>query len=93
MNDNELAEKLVSNPYFGKYEMRIPLEQRSIAVKASTGIKFIWSGIDWDNGMMFLEPEEDLVSWSYIERYIPDIHEQIKAAQTSRKKKGFSGTK
>lgn len=90
MNDTELAEKLISNPYFGKYEMRIPLEQRSIAVKASTGIKFIWSGIDWDNGMMFLEPEEDLVSWSYIEHYVPDIKEQIEKERHRREKEVYS---
>lgn len=86
MKDDELVEKLINHPYFGKYEMRVRLTQPSVAVNASVGIDCIYSGIDWDNGMMFLMPDKPLVSWEYIEKYVPDIKEQIEAEKHRRMK-------
>lgn len=89
MKDDELVEKLITDPYFGKYEMRVKLKQPSIAVSASVGIDYIYSGIDWDNGMMFLMPDKPLVSWEYIEEYVPDIKQQIAEEKYKRKKEAY----
>ena len=86
MKDDELVEKLINHPYFGKYEMRVRLQQSSVAVSASVGVEYIYSGIDWDNGNMFIQPDKPLVSWEYIEEYVPDIKQQIEAEQHRRMK-------
>lgn len=79
MKDKELAIRLIDYPYFGEHTMRIKLDQPSVAVSASAGVEIVYSGIDWDNGVMFIKPDEPLVSWAFLESIIPDIHEQIKA--------------
>lgn len=84
MNHIELAEKLINPPYIGEHEIRIRLKQPGVAVTSSVGVEYVWQGIDWDNKKLFLEPTEPLVSWKYIERYVPDIHEQIEKAKQKR---------
>ena len=78
MKDDELVEKLINHPYFGKYEMRVRLTQPSVAVSASVGIDYIYSGIDWDNGMMFLMPDKPLVSWNTLKNMYQILKNRLK---------------
>lgn len=93
MKDNELAEKLINHPYFGNCEMRVKINQPSVAYNVSVGITNIYTGIDWDAGTMFFIPETPLVSWEYIEKYVPDIHEQIREEKHKRMSKDYKEVK
>ena len=89
MKDDELVEKLINHPYFGKYEMRVRLNQPMVAVSASVGVDYIYGGVDWDDGVMFLMPDKPLVSWEYIEEYVPDIKQQIATEKYRRMKETY----
>ena len=81
MNNLEVADRLICSPNFRSneqpLEVVVPLNQASVGCRAAARIEYVCRGIDWDMGRMFICTDKELVSWDYLEHYIPDIREQL----------------
>ena len=66
MTIRELADLLNSalktRPDCGDHVIRILLNEKSIGPRATTGVKSVGFGFDWERGKVLLQPEKDLVS-------------------------------
>ena len=93
MNNLEVADRLISSPNFRSNEQSlevvIPLKQSSVGYAAAAHVTYVCRGIDWDMGRMFLCTDKDLVSWDYLEYYIPDVREQLANAIHERDLKAW----
>lgn len=86
MTNYKLADRLICNPVMGRrdYEVVVRLNQGSVGRTAASVVSDAFHGIDWDDGRILLMTSEQLVSWDYLERYIPDIREQIQKIKHER---------
>lgn len=62
MNLNDLKKQVDSYVAFGHGDdvVLITLSQPSVGGRACTGIRGIYSGIDWENGQIRIDPEKDV---------------------------------
>ena len=63
-----------------EYDVVIKLAERGVAMTPAAYIEAAYNGFDWDEGRCILIPDKELVSWEYLEKFIPDIREQLQAA-------------
>ena len=86
MNNFELADLLICSPITGKRELEVvvKLNQTNVGPSAASVVNGAFHGIDWDDDRIVLTTDEQLVSWDYLEHYIPDIREQIQKVRHER---------
>lgn len=82
MSCTQLAERL-QGPLMRDGESTVVvvmLDEYGIGPHPAAFVTGAYQGIDWDMGRMLLATDKRLVSWEYIERYVPDIRQQVEDA-------------
>lgn len=62
-------------------ELTIVLDQHGVGPRPTSTISGAYSGIDWDADTLQLIPDKPLVSWEYLEYYIPNIRSLLEDAR------------